>query len=545
LSGKTSRKMSWSNAKRSCRFWKRSKTKRSRPTLDKPVNLLIEGDNYHALSVLNYTHQGKIDVIYIDPPYNTGNKSWIYNNDYIEKDDRFRHSKWLSFMSKRLRLAKNLLKDDGIIIVTIDDYEVFYLGVLMREIFGEENQLGVVTVMHNPRGRSDDKHFATSHEYALFYSKNRDLSTTSNLSLSDEQVELFKERDEFSQYRELPLKRTGSNSTPEERPKLCYPIYFNRNTEEISTVISEEGRGDIVEILPLDSQGNQRVWRWGKEKVEREWKTELLVKNVRGSWQIYTKDRIKTGRKPKTVWVDSKYDASSHGTMLLQQILKERKIFAYPKSLWSTLDCLKIACMDNKNDIVLDFFAGSGTTGHAALELNKEDSGNRKFILCTNNENNNGNGGGGVAESVCYPRIEKVMNGYTNLKKQKLDGFGGNLRYYKTAFVPAAPTDDNKTALTQKATEMLCVKEDTFDEVKSSARYKIFRNRARYTGIIFDCQAIDDFKEDIARIDGKFSVYVFSFGGDTFDDEFEDVQNKVKLSPIPEAILRVYRRIFK
>lgn len=172
------------------------------------------------------------------------------------------------------------------------------------------------------------------------------------------------------------------------------------------------------------------------------------------------------------------------------------------------------------------------------MDLNEEDGGNRKFILCTNNENNNG--GEKIAEGICYPRLKNVIKGFNNQQ-----ALGGNLKYFKTAFVSADLTDTNKTKLTKKATEMLCIKEDTFEKVKSTAKYKIFRNKKKYTGIIYDHLAIDDFKKEIAKIDGKFSVYIFSLGDDTFDEEFEDVKNKVKLSPIPEAILRVYRRIFK
>lgn len=201
--------------------------------------------------------------------------------------------------------------------------------------------------------------------------------------------------------------------------------------------------------------------------------------------------------------------------------------------------------------------AGSGTAGHAILELNKEDSGSRKFILCTNNElngigrnlaldNPNENKENfGICRRICYPRLRKVINGYISSDSEKINGLGGNLKYFRTAFVPADPTDKNKTKLTKKATEMLCVKEDTFEEIKSTVKYRIFRNKKRYTGIIYDYLAIDDFKKEIVGIDEKFSVYVFSLADDTFDEEFEDVKNKVKLSPIPEAILRVYRRIFK
>jgi adenine-specific DNA-methyltransferase len=152
----------------------RGKAIKTDPT--KPTHILIEGDNYHALSVLNYTHQGKIDVIYIDPPYNTGNKSWKYNNQYVERDDAFKHSKWLSFMAKRLYLAKNLLSQEGIIIVAIDDYEHHTLRLLMDEIFGEDNRLGTITVVHNPRGRNDEKFFATMHEYMLVYARNKDFA---------------------------------------------------------------------------------------------------------------------------------------------------------------------------------------------------------------------------------------------------------------------------------------------------------------------------------------------------------------------------------
>ncbi|PIT89204.1 MAG: hypothetical protein COU27_01570, partial [Candidatus Levybacteria bacterium CG10_big_fil_rev_8_21_14_0_10_36_7] len=226
--------------------------------------------------------------------------------------------------------------------------------------------------------------------------------------------------------------------------------------------------------------------------------------------------------------------------------------FDYPKSLYAVIDCLRVLS-NNSNAIFLDFFAGSGTTGHAVLELNKADGGNRKFIICTNNELNGQEKilreqglseeeiqSSGICQAVTYPRIKKVISGYSNVK-----GFPANLKYYRTSFVPADPTDKNKITLTEKATEMLCVKEDTFEEVKLTKKYKIFRNKKRYTGIIFDHQVIEDFKKEIVKIDGKFSLYIFSLGEDTFDEEFEDMKKKVKLSPIPEAILRVYRRIFK
>jgi len=188
----------------------------------------------------------------------------------------------------------------------------------------------------------------------------------------------------------------------------------------------------------------------------------------------------------------------------------------------------------NKNALVLDFFAGSGSTGHAVLDLNNEDGGNRQFILSTNNEEN-------ICTDFCYPRIKNVIRGWG-----RNEGLGGNLKYFKTDFVDYdEPTDRNKIKLTKQATEMLCVKEGTFEQVIDNEKFKIFKNSDHYTGIIWDQVAILAFKKAIKDIKGKFSVYVFSLTDETFDDEFKDVKQKIGLSPIPEAILQVYRRIFK
>ena len=509
---------------------------------NKPVNLLIEGDNYHALSVLNYTHAKKVDVIYIDPPYNTGSNKWIYNNKYIDSEDTFRHSKWLSFMSKRLRLAKNLLKDNGVIIVTIDDYEIHSLGLLMDEIFGENNRMSILLIESNPRGRTSNAFFATSHEYYLFYGKNASKCKIENQPLNEKQAALFKYKDEISYYRLLPLRKSGAASRRNDRPKQFYPIYVNKNKLELSlTKLSN----NWIEILPIDKSNEERVWKLGRVNCEKYINSgDVIVKKGKAGIRLFQKDRIKLGRKPKTLWIDPKYDASAHGTNLIAEILGKRNIFDYPKSLYAVIDSLKTIILNNKEALVLDFFAGSGTTGHAVLELNKEDGGDRKFILCTNNESNNGNGYK-IAEDICYPRIKKVIKGYKDLKGEKVEGLGGNLKYFKTDFVDAEPTDKNKKKLTDQAIEMLCIKEGTFELVLDQKDFKIFKYNNYYTGIIFDQLAIPEFKKVIKDIKGKFSIYVFSLSDETFDEEFTDVEQKIKLSPIPEAILKVYRRIFR
>jgi len=234
--------------------------------------------------------------------------------------------------------------------------------------------------------------------------------------------------------------------------------------------------------------------------------------------------------------------------------LSSERVMDFPSQKPIGLVKFLLEITSNKDSIICDFFAGTGSTGEAILDLNKDDNGNRKFILCTNNENN-------ICTDICYPRIKKVIEGYKNLKGEKVKGLGGNLKYFKTAFVDYdEPTDKNKIKLTEQATEMLCVKEGTFEKVLDQKSFKVFKNANHYTGIIFDQVAIPTFKKAIKDIKGKFSVYVFSLGDEDFNEEFADLNKKrseaksrtelgsgarIQLSPIPEAILRVYRRIFK
>lgn len=504
-------------------------------------HIFVEGDNYHALSVLNYTHKKKIDLIFIDPPYNTGNRSWRYNNDYVEKEDRFRHSKWLSFMSKRLRLARNLLKENGIIVVTIDDYELFTLGLLMDEIFFENNKIGVLAVESNPRGRTTNKFFATSHEYWLIYAKNSNVASIKNVPLTEEQKKLFNLEDDVSPYRLLPFRRSGGLSTPEERPNSHYPIFYNAKTGKIDI----EPFKNSIKILPIDSSGRKRVWRQTRpslmEAVER---GDMVIKKNGKGYVVYMKDRIKEGRKAKTIWINPKYDASSHGTVLLDKILDRRKAFDYPKSLYAVLDALSVLVANKKEAIILDFFAGSGTTGHAVLELNKKDGGKRQFILCTDNQDNNGSGIK-IASDICYPRIKKVMSGYS-IGGKKIAGLGDNLRYYSGELVGNIKTDNDKRVLTSRSTEMLCLAEATFDEVANKkGLFAIYENQKQMTGIIFDEDAISDFKKEAKKHKKPIVVYVFSYDHTYNEEDFEDLENLKVVKPIPEVILNVYRKIYK
>jgi len=494
-----------------------------------PVNLLIEGDNFHALSVLNYTHKGMVDVIYIDPPYNTGARDWKYNNDYVDINDQWRHSKWISFMKNRLSISKNLLSKDGVIIIAIDDNEFCTLGMLVDEIFPNKIR-NTVVIVNNPHGVARSG-FSRCHEYALFL-------------LNPGQVINKKPAPEDK--REINLRRSGNNSLRTDSPTMFYPIYVDKKTLHISGAgeVPEKDfhpkqqmkdLGDRYEIWPIDSKNIEKNWYYSKKRVIEKGKQELFCKWVKSQLHIYFNHSNNSEQTYKSVWTGSEYDAGAYGATLVKKLANN--YFPFPKSINTLIDCLR-AVLKKKDAIVLDYFAGSGTTGHAILELNKQDGGNRKFILCTNNENS-------IAEEVCYPRIKKVIEGYKETDGTIINGLGGNLKYYKTAFISAEVTDKNKIELTKKATEMLCVKEATFEEVFSNKQYKIFKNKSNYTAIIFDHLAIDDFKTKVQKFDKKCNVFIFSLGDDSFDDEFKDVSNKVTISPIPESILRVYRRIFK
>jgi len=388
------------------------------------VNFLIEGDNLASLHLLEKTHREKIDVIYIDPPYNTGAKNWKYNNDYVDGNDTFRHSKWLSFMKKRLLIAKNLLSEDGVIVITIDDYEIENLTLLANEIFGEENRLATIVIKNNPSGRSTVSGVSISHEYALFYSKTQK-AKLGRLPRSEKQLARYKEKDDISPYEWVNYRARYSTISP----RMAYPIVIKRDCsnfriplvewlEDLKEYkINEPIADDEVVVYPDDNLGNRKCWKWSIDTFNQLKSTDACARlDSNGLPAIYVKARMnQDGMLPLTVWDDTKYSSTEYGTNLLKNILGN-KLFDYPKSLYAVIDTLKVANI-SKDSIVLDFFAGSGTTGHAVMELNREDGGNRKFILCTNNENN-------ICREVTYERIKKVIaneNYMSSLKYMKVD----------------------------------------------------------------------------------------------------------------------------
>lgn len=491
-----------------------------------PTNLIIEGDNYHALSVLNYTHSGKVDVIYIDPPYNTGAKNWKYNNNFVDKEDAFRHSKWLSLMEHRLTLAKKLLKKDGVLICAIDDNEQSHLNVLIEELFKNYEQHNVI-IVHNPKG-IQGKNFSYIHEYAIFVLP-KNIKIVSNRKL--EEAEMYVSN----------LRNWGNESLRTDAKNCFYPIIIKNNkiigfgdvaSDNFHPSSPNETKNKEIYIWPIDDKGIERKWRYARQSVEKI-KDILKIKSTKkGNLQILI---AKDYGIYKTVWSDKKYDGSEYGTKLLRKILPGCD-FDFPKSIYTVFDCLYAILGSRPNSLVLDFFAGSGTTGHAVMMLNREDGGNRQFILCTNNENE-------IAEKVCYPRIEKVIKGVKSLPE--ITGIPSNLRYFKTSFVQKSKvSDDTRWKLVKRSTEMICIRENTYEKIIDDPDFKIYKNNQHTTGILFNLDKIDTFKDKLIKQKMPSNIYVFSLTNDTFSEDFDDLEIKHELCPIPESILEVYKKLF-
>ena len=401
-------------------------------------NFVLEGDNLHSLYLLEKTFKKRIDVIYIDPPYNTGAKDWKYNNQFVDDNDTFRHSKWLSLMSKRLQIARKLLTDTGIIVVTIDDYEFAPLRILMDDIFGIDNFLGTICIRNNPSGRSTVRGLSVNHEYALLYGASPK-AVLGRMKHSDDQRSRYKESDAHGAFEWENFRKNGTDSDRKDRPKQYYPIFIDTTNDTIripdvrwddatkSYIIEEETAATEIVLYPKTKEGTEKVWKYGIERA-RTIVGEILVKRTKQGYELYRKKYLNDeGSLPRTWWDKPDYSARDNGTRTLTNIFGPVKVFDFPKAPEAVKDCL-IAANLGKNGIVLDFFAGSGTTGQAVLELNAEDGGNRRFILCSNNEN-------GICENVTYQRCRTIITGKKADGSQYSAGIPANIKYYRTDFV--------------------------------------------------------------------------------------------------------------
>lgn len=426
-------------------------------------NFLLEGDNLHSLRLLERTHRGRIDVIYIDPPYNTGSKDFVYDDAYVDDNDGYKHSKWLSFMNQRLLSARNLLKKDGVLVISIGYQEVNNLMLLCQEIFSDR-QVACVTIQTS--GGKPNGGFTYVHEYIIFVTPNdfqpRKMSFTGGISRSP--------------FEGLTLS-TFDKTT---RPNQAYPIFIDRETMNIVGVgksLTErlnEGTysGELADfpfdfdeapegtaaLWPISSKGSECVWRLIPERLKNDWEKgylkvsknkskvnpneysvqylpEGVISKIKsgelevvgqepGAPTLVFGENKTVGGEIPTIWTEKDFHTTK-GTAAIKEIFGDKR-FSYPKPLELIVEILR--AVTKTDSIVLDFFAGSGTTGQACLELNKQDSGNRRFIVCTNNE-------GDICNNVTYPRLQTIISGVRIDGSTYSDGIPANLKYYRTDFV--------------------------------------------------------------------------------------------------------------
>ena len=511
-----------------------------------PWNFIIEGDNLQALHLLEKTHHGKVDCIYIDPPYNTGARDWKYNNDYVDGNDEYRHSKWISMMEKRLSIARRLLAKDGVLIITIDDNELANLLLLVKTVF-PEYQNTIITIQMNPGGTQSDG-FSVTNEYAIVTYLKEYTKISRKAHIGDDPYN---------------LRRWGSTSNRYAGATCFYPV-----------IIDEDGNiSGFGDVLPDDihpsaqveqlNDGSLLVWPIDKNNIEKKWRYARDTVETVVDRMFYERDgeriEIKLNRETepfKTVWTSDEYNAESHGTKLIKSIIGKDR-FSYPKSLYATKDCLQFAIADKPNATVLDFFAGSGTTMHAVNLINAEDGGNRRCIVVTNNEISEedeknfaieqfGNENAviwdkhpeekgakfsinynsvefvkykdlhGIAKYVTWPRINNSILGINEDHEQLKGEYLTNIvqkkeltrKFIHIDFVEN-PMEMSK-AKKKKIVATLCGKTLPQSEVYDDCKY-VFSENSKYTStILFDDTAIDEWVSKIVVNDNIDTFYIIT-----------------------------------
>lgn len=370
---------------------------------------LIIGDNYPALLNLLISYKRKIKVIYIDPPYGKDHLGEFAKTNY---DNAITRDNLLSMLYPRLMLAKQLLRDDGVIFCSIDDRNQAYVKCLFDEVFGERNFISCMCVESAPAGTQSSNFIAQQHSYCLVYAKNISSEPLYKTELSDDELDKkYTQQDKTGSYYIERLWKRGIGGRKEDVPSLHFPVFYDEVNDKIYVDDECSDNDNFIKIIPYQTVGVLGRWTWGKEKMKLE-RDRLVVKNTNNEWKLYKKEyqNNEQGKLPKSIIV-SKIGRTEIGSLELKDIMSE-KLFEYPKSTIFIKHLLKISTYPDtdKQDIILDFFAGSGTTGHAVMELNREDSGKRQFILVTNNEKTDINPNG-IAYDVTSKRLKRVMTG--------------------------------------------------------------------------------------------------------------------------------------
>lgn len=500
-----------------------------------PNHIIIEGDNLEALTALSYSHEGRIDVIYIDPPYNTGNKDFVYNDSFVDSEDEYRHSKWLSFMAKRLRIAKRLLSDRGVIFISIDDNELANLKLLCDDVFNQRNFVDIFSWNKTETPANLALKTKKAIEYILSYTKFSTPTKFRGLSKSSTSNNGLMNQTNSVHILAFPANKVDT--------KLQNGIYekgrYGTSSYEIDLLEDTEVMNGLF-IKPVILRGR---FKWGQDNLEKEIKngTQISIKT-----KAFSPSYEKKEYEPEVPWnlINKSFgvDTNEIASAELKQVMG-KTIFDFPKPV----SLIKYLINFIEARTILDFFAGSGTTLHATMQLNAEDGGHRQCILVTNNENN-------ICEEVTYERNKRIINGYTTPKGVEVEGLHDNkLRYYRTDFISRDKTQRNFRNLVAASTDLLCIKEDLYEEQTQFGRYRTKQELMRYFAkdnkrmlVVYREEIVFDLIDEIKTMDfgeGKLKVYVFAPDRYPFTDEFYEVRDKVEVVALPAAIIDAYEKV--
>jgi adenine-specific DNA-methyltransferase len=498
-------------------------------------HVLIEGDNLHALHTLQATNRDTVDVIYIDPPYNTG-KEFIYNDKLVDAESTFRHSAWLSFMSKRLRLAHSLLAPSGLIFISIDDNEQANLKLLCDEVFGVLNFVTCAPTIMNLKGNQDQFAFAGTHEYTLVYAKDKTQSIVGQFEVDEEAMLDEWETDEYGWWkRGAGLKATGVNAPRSKRPNLWYPLYVAKDSTYVSPV---RQKSTDVEIWPKTS-GNEMSWRWSSTTAD-ERSYDLIAVGTYPNFTIYKKQRPGLGdlpsKKPKSTLYKPEY-STTNGTNTLKKILGDRS-FPNPKPVDLIKDLVSL-CALRDDAVVLDFFAGSGTTLQAVAELNAEDGKHRRCILVTNNENN-------ICREVTQPRIAAILSG--KWADGKHEALPGSLAFYKTDFIVRRKNLDRmRSDIARHTVDLVAIKEGAQRKGLTGTDFTMLTGPAKSIAVVTslypDHAAVHEAATSAARADDAKSAYLFTWSDQGIEAELVEQWEGWNVQPLPAEMLAALRRL--
>ena len=457
-------------------------------------NMIIRGDNLEALKALLPRYEGRVKCIYIDPPYNTGNEGWVYNDNVNdpkikkwlgevvgkEGEDLTRHDKWLCMMYPRLKLLQKLLTDDGVIFVSLDFHEQPVMRLIMDEIFGASNYVSEIACVNKPSGRSDDKYIATAHESIIVYRKSP-LLTLGGFEPEEKITKRYNKRDTDGRlYREEDLRKRGTHDERTDRPNLFYPFFFNQETGELVVGDNDEETPDgFIRIEPMKSKDVQGTWRWGQDTAIAQ-KTYIHPRYMpnKQQWSLFEWEYLdeRGAAKPTTLW-DFKDVNSERGTEVFIKYLGFKKEdFPNPKPVGTIQRILQIATAGD--DIILDSFAGSGTTAHAVLNMNKADGGHRKFILVEMMD---------YADSITAERVKRVIRGYGE-GKNAVEGTGGNFSFYDLGEPLLVGDCLNEAVAPEKIREYIWFMETKQPYAPPSGGNPYYLGKHNSTGYYFYCE---------------------------------------------------------